>query len=53
MKIVTAKSTDGIQYRGLLTEATNSKGIIIHIHGMSGSPIQETYYQFMHEKYSI
>lgn len=52
MKIVTSTSTDGIKYRGLLTEAINPKGIIIHIHGMSGSPIQETYYQPMHEKYS-
>lgn len=51
MKIVSAKSTDGIQYRGLLTEASNPKGIIIHIHGMSGTPIQETYYQSMHKEY--
>lgn len=51
MKIVTTKSTDGIYYRGILSEADNPKGIIIHIHGMSGSPIQETYYETMYEEY--
>lgn len=52
MNIVTSKSTDGIEYKGLLTEAVNAKGIIIHIHGMSGSVVLNNYYQTMHDKYS-
>lgn len=52
MKIVTTKSTDGIEYKGLLTEASVAKGIIIHIHGMSGSIVLNDYYQPMHNKYS-
>lgn len=52
MKIVTTKSTDGIQYKGLITEPPNPKGIIIHIHGMAGSVVLNSYYQPMHEKYS-
>ena len=49
MKIVTTKSTDGIYYKGLLTESDNPMGLIIH--GMSGSPIHDTYYPLMHEIY--
>jgi len=53
MKFVSAKSTDGITYRGLLSAAENPQGIIIHIHGMSGTPIQETYYELMHGRYPM
>ncbi len=51
MQIVTAKSTDGIYFKGLLSEAENPKGIIIHIHGMAGTPILNSYYPNMHEQY--
>ena len=52
MKIVSTKSTDGISYKGLLTEPNSRKGIGIHIHGMAGSVILNSYYQPMHELYS-
>lgn len=52
MKIVSAKSTDGIHYKGLLSEpSSNAKGIIIHIHGMSGSIVLNEYYSAMHTNY--
>lgn len=52
MKIISTKSTDGITFKGLLSEPDSPKGIIIHIHGMAGSIVLNSYYQPMHERYS-
>lgn len=52
MKIVTTKSTDGITFNGLMSEPSSPRGIIIHIHGMAGSVVLNSYYQPMHERYS-
>lgn len=51
MKIVQTKSPDGIYFKGLISEAENAKGIIINIHGMSGSALDNAYYPIMHDKY--
>lgn len=52
MKIVSAKSTDGIYYKGLLsTSKESAKGIIIHIHGMAGSIVFNQFYTDMHKLY--
>lgn len=51
MKIVKTKTSDGIHFSGLFTEADNSKKVIIHIHGMAGSPMDNGYYQEMHNEY--
>lgn len=37
MKIIKIKTSDGFNFKGLLSEAKGSKKIIIHIHGMAGS----------------
>jgi pimeloyl-ACP methyl ester carboxylesterase len=51
MKIVTTKTSDGFNFKGLLSEAKDSKKIIIHIHGMAGSTLLNEYYINMHEYY--
>lgn len=51
MKIVKTKTSDGFHFNGLLSEANNSKKIIIHIHGMAGSVLLNEYYTAMHEHY--
>lgn len=51
MKIVKTKTTDGYHFSGLLSEAKDSKKIIIHIHGMAGSVLLNEYYSAMHEQY--
>jgi pimeloyl-ACP methyl ester carboxylesterase len=53
MIIVKTKTNDGLCLNGLLsTSSIQSRKIIIHIHGMAGSPLMNAYYQSMHEKYS-
>lgn len=52
MRIVKTKTSDGFQFSGLFSEAKNSKKIIIHIHGMAGTPLINNYYQEMHDEYS-
>lgn len=53
MQIVETKNSAGIKFKGLLSvpEENNSQ-IIIHIHGMGGSIIQNSFYPLMHEKYA-
>lgn len=51
MQIVSTKSSDGFHFKGLLSEAKDSKKIIIHIHGMAGSILFNEYYPFMHTHY--
>lgn len=52
MKIVQTKTSDGITFKGLLSESTDkSKKTIIHIHGMAGSVLLNNYYQAMHDYY--
>lgn len=52
MRIVTTKSINGITFNGLLSEPNSTpKGIIIHVHGMAGSIVLNSYYQPMHERY--
>lgn len=53
MKIVKTKTADNLHLHGLLSTPTHiSKKIIIHIHGMAGSPLLNSYYPAMHEQYS-
>ena len=51
MKIVKTKTSDGYHFKGLLSEAENSKKIIINIHGMAGSVLLNEFYPPMHNKY--
>lgn len=52
MQIVQATTSDGLHLNGLLSVPTKtSKKIIIHIHGMGGSPLLNSYYLAMHEQY--
>lgn len=52
MKIVSTKTSDGIIFHGLLSEPEKSKKkIIIHIHGMAGSMMLNSYYTAMHNSY--
>lgn len=52
MQIVHTKSTDGIHYPGLISEPKQkTETIIIHIHGMAGSILSNSYYPAMHEVY--
>jgi pimeloyl-ACP methyl ester carboxylesterase len=52
MKLVQTQSQDGIYFKGLLSEPDLSTNrIIVHIHGMAGSPILNDFYQQMHEYY--
>jgi pimeloyl-ACP methyl ester carboxylesterase len=51
MKIVKTKTSDGFHFKGLLSEAKDSKKIIIHIHGMAGGVLLNEYYTDMHEYY--
>lgn len=51
MKIVQTKTEDGFFFNGLYSEAHNSKKIIIHIHGMAGNPLINSFYPEMHERY--
>lgn len=51
MKIVSTRSTDGILLKGLHSESSNPKGVIINIHGMAGSVLLNSFYPVMHEKY--
>lgn len=53
MRIVKAKTSDGFQFSGLFSEAKGSRKIIIHIHGMAGTPLINEYYQEMHDSYLI
>ncbi len=52
MRIVKTTSSDGFQFSGLFSEAKNSSKVIIHIHGMAGTPLINNYYQEMHSGYS-
>ncbi len=52
MRIVQTKTSDGINFNGLISEAENPKGIIIHIHGMAGSIVINSFYQSMHDEYT-
>lgn len=53
MKLVKAKTLDGYHFTGLLSEPSEkTKKIIVHIHGMAGSPILNEYYQAMHDYYT-
>lgn len=53
MKIVKTTTSDGIIFSGLLSVPKNgSKKIIIHIHGMAGNPIINSFYQPMHDYYT-
>jgi alpha-beta hydrolase superfamily lysophospholipase len=50
MKIVKAKTKDGIHFTGFLSEPVKEKkGIIVHIHGMAGSPYDNSWYPYFHE----
>jgi len=51
MRIVKTQTSDGYHFSGLLSEAKDSKKIIIHIHGMAGSIVLEEYYEYMHDYY--
>ncbi len=52
MIIVKTKTSDGLFLRGLLTRSNTSKKLIIHIHGMAGSPLLNDYYPLMHDGYA-
>jgi len=53
MKIVNTSTSDGITFKGLLSEpAKKSKRIVIHIHGIASSFYFNDFYQEMHNKYS-
>src|SRR3989339_615310 len=50
MKIVKTKTSDGLILNGLLSEVeSKNKKIIVHIHGMPGSIMNEDYFPTMHE----
>lgn len=52
MDIVKTNSKDGITFFGVMSEpAEKTKKIIIHIHGMAGSVLLNSYYPAMHESY--
>jgi pimeloyl-ACP methyl ester carboxylesterase len=51
MKIINTKTSDGFRFKGLISEAKDSKKIIIHIHGMAGSVLLNEYYTQMHDYY--
>ena len=53
MKLVKTKTSDGYHFTGLLSEPLEkSKKIIVHIHGMAGSPMLNNFYQEMHDYYT-
>lgn len=50
MQIVTTKTSDGLSYKGLLSEpAQPGSKIIVHIHGMSGNIYYNSFYPAMHK----
>lgn len=52
MKIVSSKTSGGIEYKGLLSVSKkSSKKVIIHIHGMGGSIVYNDFYTHMHRFY--
>jgi alpha-beta hydrolase superfamily lysophospholipase len=51
MKIIKAKTSDGYHYSGLYSSSPDSKKIVVHIHGMAGSPILNQFYESMHTIY--
>ncbi|WKZ30661.1 MAG: alpha/beta hydrolase [Candidatus Dojkabacteria bacterium] len=52
MQIIRTKTKDGIHYEGILTgDPATSDSIIIHIHGMAGSPTLNQYYTEMYKDY--
>lgn len=52
MQIVKTTTSDNHIFSGLYSKADNSKGIIIHIHGMAASIYSNSFYSKMHEKYA-
>lgn len=52
MNLVQSKTSDGIYFKGLISEpAVKSDTIIIHIHGMAGSFYLNNFYKNMHDYY--
>lgn len=52
MRIIRTKTKDGIHYEGILTgEEGSSDSLILHIHGMAGSPTLNQYYSEMYREY--
>jgi len=51
VKTIKTITSDGYHFKGLLSEANDSKKIIIHIHGMAGSVLLNEYYLQMHDFY--
>lgn len=52
MRIVSTKTKDSLQFKGLISEPKEkSNQIIIHIHGLSGDFYSNKYYHSMHDLY--
>ncbi len=53
MRIVKTKTSDGLHLNGLLSSPNQkTERIVIHFHGMAGSPLLNEYYQDMHSGYT-
>jgi hypothetical protein len=52
MKIVSATTKDGLEYKGLFSEPNKStETIVVHIHGMAGDFYTNNFYPYMHDSY--
>jgi hypothetical protein len=52
MRIIKSKTADELKLTGFLSEPeTPTRKIVIHIHGMAGSPYDNEWYSDFHELY--
>lgn len=52
MRIVKTTTEDGLKFTGFLsTPKEPTKRIVVHIHGMAGSPYENDWYVDFHEQY--
>lgn len=51
MQLITTTTSDKLRLHGFLSEASESKKIIIHIHGMAGDMYLNSFYPHMYADY--
>ncbi len=52
MRFIKTKTSDGVHFVGLISQPSpKTDKAIMHIHGMGGSPIENSWYQDFHDKF--